>query len=598
MLGPELELSLNTPEQNLGNLSFINAKPEAFTKWVADLPMANLGEISRLLYRAISELNRLECSPDKRSQILESLRKPIHYACTELSKHFLNSSVTPHEKQTKIINLVSSMHLQLATGYKIVLMETVPNLGAELARKNFACAAHRVIAELGNVLVLSAQLYMPVPKGLWKDMNEVFRFADDLGLMKYLIHDETNTFEKDTSIKRAYKRNLLIASCRSNQLRQKEIRDAWLLFESWSNYVEVGRKYLQSAVFCINLGDDCAPKHKSLVHDELNDYFYGVDTAELITRITSHLSTIGKTANTNIKHLDIPVSASANLLQHLHHSLGILTKRTFKRISSNGSLDLAVGLSGIHFYTSGKTPFQPLTFGTDDPGTNSLETEAFTRPTGDPWANAFDADSIKAPASMGEDLTVDYTTHSESAEKDFPIHTTLLTNTSPGGYCIQWRDVVPKNVQAGELLCVREHDKKPWSIAVVRWIRNSKQQGTQLGIELLAPRAKPCAVQQLKKTGQHSVFLRGLLLPELTSIGQASTLVTPRLPFKQGNKVSVRFNGTETKCVLSKIVSETGSFSQFVLATTDVLDSKTADLDKAVNKVDIEDEFDSLWPSL
>ena len=88
------------------------------------------------------------------------------------------------------------------------------------------------------------------------------------------------------------------------------------------------------------------------------------------------------------------------------------------------------------------------------------------------------------------------------------------------------------------------------------------------------------------------------MLPELTSIGQPSTLVTPRLPFKQGNKVVVRFNGTETKCVLSKIVSETGSFSQFVLATTDVLDSKTADLDKAVNKVDIEDEFDSLWPSL
>lgn len=593
MLGPELELSLKTPEQNLGNLSFIDAKPEAFAKWVADLPMANLGETSRLLYKAISELNRLECSPDKRSQMLESLRKPIHFACTELSKHFLNSSVTPHEKQTKIINLVSSMHLQLATGYKIVLMETVPNLGAELSRKNFACAAHRVIAELGNVLVLSAQLYMPVPRGLWRDMNEVFRFADDLGLMKYLIHDETNSFEKDTSIKRAYKRNILIASCRSNQLRQKEIRDAWLLFESWSNYVEIGRKYLQSAVFCINLGDDCAPKHKSLVHDELNDYFYGIDTAELITRITSHLSTIGKNASTNIKHLDIPVSASTNLLQHLHHSLGILTKRTFKRISSDGSLDIAVGLSGIHFYTSGKTPFQALTFGADTPAS-----KVSTKPRRDPWANAFDADTIEMPASMNEDSVVDYSNHVESAEKDFPIHTTLLMNTSPGGYCIQWSGAVPKNAQAGELLCVRENEQKPWSIAVIRWIRNSKQQGTQLGIELLAPRAKPCAVQQLNKTGQHSEFLRGLLLPELTSIGQPSTLVTPRLPFKQGNKVVVRFNGIETKCILSKIVSETGSFSQFVLATTDVLDSKTADLDEAVNKVDIEDEFDSLWPSL
>jgi hypothetical protein len=602
MLGPDLELSLSIPEQNLSNLSFADGTPEAIKAWVAELPMANLGETSRLLYSAINELNRLGCKPGQRSKMLESLRKPIHFACTELSKHFLNGSITPQEKQRKVINLVTSLHLALTTGYKIVLVETVPELGTELARKNFACAAHRVITELGKLLLLSSKLYVYIPKNAWKDMNEVYRFSDDLGLMKYLVLDEENEFVKETSIRRAYKRNLLLACSRTNQLRQREIENAWSVYELWSDYVELGRKYLPSAVFCVNLSDDRPPKHKSLVHEDLDEYFHGFDTVELITRITSHISASSKTNSSDVKHLEMPVHLSNSLLQHLHHSLGILTKRTFKRIASSGKLDVAVGLSGIHFYTSGKTAFQPHLFGIEPIDLDQENERKGHKSSNDPWANAFDAASVGSAKSLKSESVIDYTNHPESAEKDFPVHSTALINTSPGGYCIQWPGNVPKNVQAGELLCVRETPEKSWSIAVIRWMRHSKQQGTQIGIELLAPRARPCAVQQLNKTGKHSEFLRGLLLPELSSIGQPSTLVTPRMPFKEGNKVLLRFSGVESKCILSSTVAETGSFSQFVLSTTHMLDSKSPEFEETEivrgDELNIEDEFDSLWPSL
>ncbi|MCH2157206.1 MAG: GTPase [Oleiphilaceae bacterium] len=599
MLGPDLELLISIPEQNLGELSYTDSTPEAFADWVANLPMANLGELSRQLYRAINELNRLKCKPETRSKMLEDIRKPIHYACEELSKHFLNASITPQEKQRKVINLVTSLHLSLAAGYKAVLLESVPNLGSEPTRKNFSCAAHRTITEFGRVQLLSAKLYISVPKMLWKEMNEIYRFSDELGLMKYLVRDEDNLVEPDSSIKSAYKRNLLLACCRSNQLRKQEIDSVWVLFERWANYVELGRKYLASAVFCINLSEDQAPRHKSLLHEELSDFYYGFDTAELITRITSHLSS----ANSTITHLEMPINISNGLLHHLHHSLGILTKRTFKRIASDGSLELAVGLSAMHYYTSGRTSFQPHLFGMEPIDLdNSTESRVSRAKSNDPWSNAFDAAAITSPKSIPSESVIDYTNHPESADKDFPVHTTSLINTSPGGYCIQWGGHIPKNVQAGELLCVRENDEKSWSIAVIRWIRYSKQKGTQLGIELLAPRAKPCAVQQLNKTGKHSEFLRGLLLPELSSISQPSTLITPRLPFKEGNKVILRFSGIESKCILAASVSETGSFSQYTLRATDVLDSKSAQLEEETQQpkteISLEDEFDSLWPSL
>jgi hypothetical protein len=602
MLGPELELNISVPDQTLADLSFVDASPEAIAAWVHELPMANLGETSRLLYQAISELNKLVFSPKDRSQALETLRTPIHYVCDELSKHFLNASVTPHEKQRKIVNLVQTLQMQLATGYKIILVDSMPNLGTELVRKNFSCAAHRFISELGRVLQVCAQLYLGAPKHVWKEMNDVFRFCDSLALMKYIIHDAENKHALDTSIVRAYKRNLLLACCRPNQMRQQDIRSAYEAFEVWSDYVELGPKYTTNAVFCINLADDYAPRYKTLIHKELDDFYFGFDTAELVTRITSYLSAGQQAKDDNIQHLEMPVKMSNGLLSQLNHSLGILTKRTFKRISSAGRLDISVGLSACHFHTSGKTIFHSHLFGRTeadfDQGERSNLQGAYEQ--GDPWSNAFDADTLHTAKSLRTASVIDYSGATKSnGDKDFPVFDAALVNTSPGGYCIDWEGLVPKSVQAGELLCVRENKTLNWSIAVIRWIRHSKQKGTQIGIELLAPRARPCAVQQLHKTGKHSEFLRGLLLPELSSIGQPSTLITPRVPFQQGNKVALRFNGLESKCILSSSVSETGSFSQFVMSDTTALDSKTpAFKPSANNQFNSEDDFDTLWPSL
>ncbi|KZZ64098.1 hypothetical protein A3765_21585 [Oleiphilus sp. HI0130] len=74
------------------------------------------------------------------------------------------------------------------------------------------------------------------------------------------------------------------------------------------------------------------------------------------------------------------------------------------------------------------------------------------------------------------------------------------------------------------------------------------------------------------------------------------------MPFKEGNKVLLRFSGVESKCILSSTVAETGSFSQFVLSTTHMLDSKSPEFEETEivrgDELNIEDEFDSLWPSL
>jgi hypothetical protein len=135
---------------------------------------------------------------------------------------------------------------------------------------------------------------------------------------------------------------------------------------------------------------------------------------------------------------------------------------------------------------------------------------------------------------------------------------------------------------------------------VVRWIRQVRGGGTQMGIELIAPHAQPCGLKLLRKTENNSQFLRTLLLPEISAISRPATLITPRLPFQEGNKVMINLNGTERRAMLIQRKTSTGSFSQFEYRSAELTPS---DIGKPVtahasHSAGGEEDFDSLWKSL
>ena len=121
---------------------------------------------------------------------------------------------------------------------------------------------------------------------------------------------------------------------------------------------------------------------------------------------------------------------------------------------------------------------------------------------------------------------------------------------------------------------------------------------TQIGIELLAPSAAPCGVRLIQKVGNSSEYLRGLLLPEISVVNQAATLITPRLPFQSGSRISLLHDGREDQGPLLKKVSATGSISQFELKLQNPAALASPNGAPPSTPGATEDEFDSLWPSL
>jgi len=214
----------------------------------------------------------------------------------------------------------------------------------------------------------------------------------------------------------------------------------------------------------------------------------------------------------------------------------------------------------------------------------------------DPWAQAMDVQRSGTSTTLLPFEEIEYQREESEGgasamdgQKSFATYGLNIVNHSPGGYCLAWPKDVPDQLQAGEMIGIQDHGHG-WSIAVVRWVRQVRSGGTQMGVELIAPFAQACGMQLLRAE-QSSQYLRVLLLPEVRVIDVPATVIAPRLPFEDGCKVMINSNGEERRATLSKRRATTGSYNQFEY---EILEGPK----KPAPEVGPEQEFDSLWTVL
>lgn len=596
------KLDLSLPEQKLSSLSFCEASPKPFEAWVEGLPIANVGESARRLYHAIIELNQLETSAQLRLRLLGLLRPQVHFVCRQLAQHFLGQSIAMTEKQRKVANLAQALQLHMANGFKLALSQLIESGVSSKNRDAVVLSCHRAICDLSQTILRACQLYCPSPSRAWYETHQIFRFALDHEVDDRSVTDGTRHYRFESTIEDAYKQLLLLGCCRPNQLRQHEMEQTFQLFECWTDLTDVHQLRVSQALFVIATDKDSPPIYRNLLKTPLTRNHLGFDSTPLADALAAHLSaTDRRTTPAGAQGLEMPVSPSDALLMHLSQALGILTKRSFKRMSSSGTLQVCVGMTALHYYCADQTTFNEFVNASGGEDEENIFLGAVQRKN-DAWAGAFDAgktESLTSPDTpiefrgSGGDIVQDR----DQKTVAYPWHEVTLENTSPGGYCLNWQQEAPNTLQTGEVLGVREQPDHPWSVAIIRWIQKMSNQGTQIGVELLAPNARPVALRVEHKVGQSSEFLRGLLLPELSIIGQPSTLLTPRVPFRSGNQTTVLIDQIQHQAQLNRRVSATSSISQFELTYRQPPEASNQP-SAGVAGPGEDDDFDSLWDSL
>lgn len=554
---PQAFLSAPTPSQT--RLSFCEATPRDLKRWIADLPKANIGETARLLYQALGELNLLLTPSDNRLNLLELIRPEVYFVCQHLERHFLHQAIMLDERSRKISNLCQALQSHLAIGYKQIVLRIAPKYSNDRAAL-VSTALQRAAHAFKGQLLRATQLYSSPPEHLWFELHQLYRSAAELQLQHRRVHDDLASLTTELSLEQTYIAALLLGSARCNQLRQNQIARLAEVLEPWSALLKLHPASPDAGLLAISSELDAGPRYRNMFRSEQQRGLLGFDPQPLVNAIEAHL--LHQDTST-----PLPVAAglSFDTLQHLHAAWGQAAERSFQRTVGQGNLTVCVGMSALHFYLGGERSFSDML---KHPGARAANfNNAVAKGEKDSWSQAFDAAPQNNEQFLPyEEIQYDHLVEDESstdAAPHYPTYALPVINHSPGGYCLAWPNEVPAELQAGEMLGIQDSVGLGWSIAVIRWIRQVRGGGTQMGIELVAPHAQPCGLQLVRSRDDHSQYLRGLLLPEISAIDVPATLLAPRLPFQEGNKVMINTLGEEHRAGLDRRVASTHSFNQF-----------------------------------
>ncbi len=548
------------PTTSIDELSFAAAEVAAVEQWASRLPLVNIDETTQQLAMAVAEVSILNAPASLRFDLVESLRPLVHYVYSRADRA---ASAGQREYSNTPAHALQS---NLCRAYEYVFKETLeaPDEGADPTL--LPCAGHRLLSELSVMGLRSLQYYAPLPAHFWRELNETYLHLDEGGYAGFSLEDTENA-SRPLTIQESYLRTLLLAASKPNQLLQRDLTNVYGALENWCQHATLSSKQ-NKALYVIDLGSNRGPQLTRFAKRLVNPRT--IHTEVLAYEIDAYLREVAT-------DLVVPDYVNQPLLAHLASAWSVVQPRNFRRIQAEGEVRVCVGLHAVHYFLAGGVgfegqisnadellrrevnPFLEVQFEASRPG---MDDDPWSRPSRIPInPNIERPEEILAP-SLKEKLQ----------DREYEHFETEAVNTSPGGYCLQWRDDLPDNAKVGELIATRDENDPRWRVALIRWISregDGDAARTNMGVELLSPRAIPLAARVIQKRGGSTNYSRALLLPAIDMINQPQTLITPSLPFLPKQKISIQRQDIQATGLLLDVHLKTGSFNQFTFRMLD-----------------------------
>jgi hypothetical protein len=553
-------VDLQIPTLHKRSMQDFDTSPAAIRQWIADLPLVNADKTAEELLNALNAMNGLQIPARDRLEDLEQLAVPVASVIQTLSRQYLGKRLPLDSKSQARADLASSLHLQMATGYKIVAAElsSKRRSGMQLGQ-----AIHAATRHLGEALLNSYTLYAPCPAGIWRDLHGLYELALARGLEEENTGEITAASEGTVSIAGRYRQCLLLSLAIPYRMRQREIRSVYTLLADWAPYCRLHTPGDRNAVghFACNLDADEPPRY--LQHeqrDRLDSRQLVIDTSGLEEPVRATI-TAQQESTARLSTLPDPAA-----LQRLMLSWGMMPKRRFPRRGNESRVQLVLGLSAIHHALGGSDKPAPAGRAA---GHESVQDDQYLRDPTFERTTVIDTMPVNKTDAINP-FRGSYSPGSGGSDGDLRIEAWKMQDMSAGGYCLLWDSAETTNAHVGELVAISEDGgDKDWHLGVVRWMRFTAAEGLSLGVQMLSPGARPVWASLCKDQAGMEDRMQGILLPEVVALDQPATLLLPPLPFHTGCLSTVSEADSETTVTLTGHIEDTGSFTQFLFAPGD-----------------------------
>jgi len=598
------------PKQSPAPADNFLLKEKETKEWIESLPVANVGETARRIFKALINFNRMEMSFSQRLKTIECFKESIAFVHSNLEKHYYNIGMPLGPKSHKISVLSKELNSEMAIAYKIIINDIVTSNKKTFNSKILIIALHRALEYMSELIYSTSYVYEDIPNGIWHDIHHIYSYADDNGIINATV--KSVIYKEKRSIQSIYINLNMFMAISPSRLRAKEMS---LLIESlpkWIEYFSLDTKREfkdKTGRFIIDtLSDDPAISANILNINEVHRYRV-LNTRPLI-RYLHHYRHHKATKKTWMSEL------SPSLIDQLVKSLSYGAKREVERTQFHFELHLVVSLGSLFnhlpHYQPGDTNLtedERLFFEqnskfdfkhnlTPDSATSNEISDFHAPPS-------FDAPSLLTTDSVFQSTPA--FNDSEKAQKIEldNVFVCKTLNESTGGYCVSWQGEKSPIIKVGEVLGIQAAtDKSQFGVAIIRWIHRSHDKGLLVGIQLISSSVVAGEITDLDSKNT-STNHRAILLPPMRILKHKESIIFSPLPTQKGAKFSLSTKIGINTIQLGKRLEANGAFVQFyydLIDNPESTDNESSEKKtKSKNKKTTEektDKFDNLWGSI
>ena len=507
------KLTITVPPQEKPSPDSFNTRPAEVKKWVQQLPMADRGEATRVVFRALREVNRLDIPLKHRFEFLQAISAPANILLEALENHFNSGELPLPEKRVHIASLSTKFYSELIIGYRTILNSGSGSSSLfKMGNKDMlVISLQRMFHCFSGIISNFQQLNMLYPKGFWQEIHALYRAVDKQGWRDVKPPSLTKS-RGVISLEQEYKRLLLLALIPLHNLRKEQIAEARQFVDGHLNDVELNRLNIEglNEVFCVRYDIDVPVSvFSELCFREMDGFDAGqlFDSRKLVDKIDALL----QQENGEHSPLEGGGNISRNTLDTLMRCWTPELAERALRHYSNESCKLLVGLTAINIFIS-RDGNEEIEEQHDEEAAQEDEMELSIEDYPDdttqefrPWDSTITTQEAKGDvwnkAFPGREKEQEHWA-SQTVIIGHDDVTGRLVNYSETGFCLMVPEKEVGSLRQGELIAVRLQGHEAWQLVALRWLQQGGMDSYLIGVEVMATHTLPVHLLIESDTGK------------------------------------------------------------------------------------------------
>ena len=487
-------------------------RPSRVAAWLADVVNREPALAARTIGEALAVTNRVAMGHSRRLDVSEKYWKAAALLWPRLEQQFVVASHPLKGQDLEAAKAALALANELAVAYKRLLAHEAARRFTFGGPRRMVALIRRTFQATLRVLTNSYLSYAPVPSHTWFDAHDIYMYTRERRIHRHAVTLD----QPEVTLERLYLQALLLALANPYGFLPSQLSTVLQFLQGNAQLAKLTPvppvHRMAKAVAIVPVGHDFPPfsANKGGATEGSKLFLLTFDLAfELQEQIRELEAGAGPREFVN----DLQAREQyTGLLKRLLRQWAIPPARQFNRLPSRARVVMCAGLPGV-------------------------------------WQYSRRLNNAGAGASAAVP----------------PMTQCQVVNHTAGGYALRQVDAAPATLRVGDLIALRIEGRSGLQVAMVRWFRNTLNNGMlEFGCELLSD--SPEAAAAAPEDATDADLLPVIVLPEDDDPDAESAspqLAAPAGAFALEQAVSLRRGNATGFAVLTKLVEQGPGFDLY-----------------------------------